>query len=211
MGHCRKFSKQQKLFKKMEVRGGALTLSCEDGSVLAPGEGDVVILCTGQRAEGFGPGYHRACATKNRGGIFMPYAFSGTATGVAMYWTHMVVSYLDKKPTSYSRGTFFDQALKVAEHMEGLKDRSPWASFMTFLGTNQLDVCGLVFPWEAVGAGDLASSPKWIDWYGSDLDVRKVCGHMAQKEYEFDVPTDLPTGPTTDMTAESALPTSKAA
>ena len=119
MGHCRKFSKQQKLFKKMEVRGGALTLSCEDGSVLAPGEGDVVILCTGQRAEGFGPGYHRACATKNRGGIFMPYAFSGTATGVAMYWTHMVVSYLDKKPTSYSRGTFFDQALKVACSREG--------------------------------------------------------------------------------------------
>ena len=52
----REFVPRQKIIEKVSVEGGALRLIAADGSVTTPAEGDVVVVCTGQRAEGFGPG-----------------------------------------------------------------------------------------------------------------------------------------------------------
>lgn len=94
-------------------------------------------------------------------------------------------------------------AHNVADHMEMLRDKSPWASFMTFLGTNQLDVASLIFPWAAVGSGDLAGSYHWVEWYGRDLDVRRVIKTLSANEFLFDQ-SDSETGATGGASVGSA-------
>ena len=55
---------RQKLLNEIKIVDGALHLIGEGGAkdVIVVGPKDVAVLCTGQRAEGFGPGYHRSCA-----------------------------------------------------------------------------------------------------------------------------------------------------
>ena len=96
----------------------------------------------------------------------------------------MIVDYLDGTPNAYSDNRFSDAAMMVAQHMETLQDRSPWALSMTYLAANQLDTAHLVFPWEAVGAGDLAGSPRWNEWYGRHLAVRASCALLKAEEYD---------------------------
>ena len=73
---------------------------------------------------------------------------------------------------------------------------------MTFLGTNQLEIAPLIFPWPAVGAGDLALSPRWAEWYGKDLDVRAATKLLSQKQYKF-VQLQSETGATAEEMASS--------
>ena len=54
---------------------------------------------------------------------------------------------------------------------------------MSFLGTNQLETAPLIFPTEALGAGDLGSSARFVEWYGRDLNVRDACGLFTANEY----------------------------
>jgi hypothetical protein len=195
--HARRFLPREKQLTALEVVNGALHLKTR-GAPIVPTAEDIVVLCTGQRAEGFGKGYHRACAVNNADGIFTPFAVSGTATCLATYWTHLVVAYLDGTANAYSDGRLKRAAHGVADHMEQLKDKSPWACFMTYLGTNQLEVAHLIFPWEAVGSGDLTASSRWVEWYGRDLNVRAACKTLSAAEYE-DAAAD--TGTTVDATA----------
>jgi len=187
IAHCRNFIKRQRILERIEVKDGALHLvgdASTNHEVWVPGEGDVVVLCTGQRAEGFGFNYHRTCARSNTDGVFMPFAVSGTAMCIATYWVSLIVDYLDGTHNAYSDGRFERAAARVADHMEKIQDRSPWACFMTFLGTNQLDVAELVFPWEGVGAPDLSSSPHYFSWYGRDLDVRAATKMLKSREFD---------------------------
>ena len=190
LAHCRKFLPRQKILDSLNVVDGALNIIAArtrpvfDGEVIVPEKGDVVVLATGQRAEGFGEGYHRACAENNKDGAFTPFAVSGSASCIATYWTSMIVDYLDGTPNAYSDNRFSDAAMMVAQHMETVQDRSPWALSMTYLAANQLDTAHLVFPWEAVGAGDLAGSPRWNEWYGRHLAVRASCALLKAEEYD---------------------------
>ena len=102
----------------------------------------------------------------------------------------------------YVDGRLHEAAKRVGDHMGSLPDKSPWASFMTFLGTNQLEIAPLIFPWPAVGAGDLAFSPRWTEWYGKDLDVRAATKLLSQKQYKF-VQLQSETGATAEEMASS--------
>lgn len=202
--HARQFIKCEKLVESVQVVDGAVHLvGANNSGVIIPGPNDVIVMCTGQRAEGFGPGYHSRCATHNADGVFMPYGLSGTAPCLATYWTSIIVQHLDGTRNNYSSGSFSAAAHNVADHMEMLRDKSPWASFMTFLGTNQLDVAGLIFPWAAVGSGDLAGSYHWVEWYGRDLDVRRVIKTLSANEFLFDQ-SDSETGATGGASVGSA-------
>jgi hypothetical protein len=133
----RQFATREHVVDSMRVYQGALNLVSESGKLRVPSEGDIVVLCTGQRAEGFGPTYHADCAKNNRDGIFQPYALSGTATAISVYWVKMILDYLEGDPSSvYVDGRLHEAAKRVGDHMGSLPDKSPWASFMTFLGTN---------------------------------------------------------------------------
>lgn len=92
--------------------------------------------------------------------------------------------------------------------MERIKDKSPWACFMTYLGTNQLEVASQVFPWAAVGAADLTNSPRWVEWYGRDLDVRVATKLLKAKEYEESTDTGV-TVDLSDANADSGPPAKK--
>ena len=72
---------------------------------------------------------------------------------------------------------------KCSQHMETLRDKSPWAVFMTYLGTNQLETAHLIFPWAAVGVGDLVTSERWSEWYGRHLDVRAATALLKANSY----------------------------
>jgi cation diffusion facilitator CzcD-associated flavoprotein CzcO len=184
IARCRQFAARQVILESARVVHGQLNLVDEKGQLTLVGANEVVVLCTGQRAEGFGPTYHRECAQINARGCFMPYAVSGSAANCATYWVSMCVNYLDGKRDAYSDGRLKDAALSVAKHMEGIPDKSPWACFMTYLAANQLDVAGLIFPWKAVGSGDMLASPRWLEWYGRDLDPRAAMKLLAKSDYD---------------------------
>ena len=52
------------------------------------------------------------------------------------------------------------------------------------------------------GAGDLALSPRWTEWYGKDLDVRAATKLLSQKQYKF-VQLQSETGATAEEMASS--------
>merc|ERR1712232_655160 len=97
----------------------------------------------------------------------------------------MILDYLQDKRSAYMDGRFQRAAHAVADHMEKIKDRSPWGCFMTFLASNQLEVANFVYPWSAVGSGDLHLSPRWNEWYGKDLDVRIATRVLSMSDWEY--------------------------
>jgi hypothetical protein len=88
--------------------------------------------------------------------------------------SYMAVWYLDGRDNNYSSGTYHKALLREATLIANAGNTNPWALFMAYLGAMQATVSDLIFPLLSVKAGDMSSSPWFLEWYGKDM-VRAPC------------------------------------
>ena len=83
--------------------------------------------------------------------------------------SYMAVWYLDGRDNNYSNGTYHKALLREANLIANAGNTNPWALFMAYLGAIQSTVSDLIFPLLSVRAGDMSSSPWFLEWYGKDM------------------------------------------